>query len=244
MTRRMQDSRITALEVALQECSTGDTTTADSEKQSSNLLLNSRKLRRLRSFEVHTNPVQDRLAMELASELKREKRRISELKHANSDFRQSAVEKDQRIASLEMQVIKCEKCLSTLGDENKALKIQAAKIEELQDTLKVLQQKLMQQVDGKPHQELNRALSSPIPTQKTELTRKESVTDESDDSGYSTPIKQTMAALQEENSQLKRKLKDKTVRLSILESALKEKMQTIAVLQSQPKAAEPLLTEL
>lgn len=44
MTRRMQDSRITALEVALQECSTGDTTTADSEKQSSNLLLNSRKV--------------------------------------------------------------------------------------------------------------------------------------------------------------------------------------------------------
>ena len=42
MTRRMQESRITALEVALQECSTGEKPAVDPEMQS--LLLNSRKV--------------------------------------------------------------------------------------------------------------------------------------------------------------------------------------------------------
>lgn len=184
--------------------------------------------------------------MELASELKREKRRISELKHVNTDLCQSAVEKDQRIASLEMQLTERDKCISKLGSENEMLQIQAVRVQELQDTLKVLQQKLMLQTEEKSHQKVSRASSSPIPNEQSrqmELSRKDSTTEESDDSGYSAPIKQTMAALQEENRRLKSKLKDKTVRLSILESALKEKMQTIAVLQSQSKPA-PLLTEL
>lgn len=44
MTRRMQESRVTALEVALQECSTGDKPQIDPDKQSTSLLLTGRKV--------------------------------------------------------------------------------------------------------------------------------------------------------------------------------------------------------
>jgi hypothetical protein len=244
MTRRIQESRITALEVALKECSTGEKPAVDPEMQS--LLLNSRKLRRLRSFDVHTYPIQDRLAMDLASELKREKRRVSELKHANSDLRQSAVDQSQQIELLKIQLNERDKHISQLKSENEMVKAQSSMVPELQETLKVLQQKLMQQNQEKSHRRLSRVSSSPVPNadcQHNELSRKDSVSAVSDDSGYSTPKTHTMAALQEENSHLKSKLKDKTVRLAILESALKEKMQTIAVLQRQSKQVS-LLTEL
>ena len=204
------------------------------------------QLRRLRSFDVHTYPIQDRLAMDLASELKREKRKISGLKHANSDLRQSAVDQSQQIESLEIQLNERDEHISQLKSENEMMKAQSAMVPELQETLKVLQQTLMQQNKEKSHQHLSRVASSPIPNEQsrhTELSRKDSVSAVSDDSGYSTPNTQTMAALQEENSRLKSKLKDKTVRLAILESALKEKMQTIAVLKRQSKQVS-LLTEL
>eukprot|EP00118_Oscarella_pearsei_P009388 m.54067 g.54067 ORF g.54067 m.54067 type:complete len:268 (+) comp34309_c0_seq1:90-893(+) len=203
MTKRMQDARLTAeREDCLQEKRDVQSSLPD-KKSTSALLLASRKLRRYKSFETHSNPKHDKLAMELSAELKQEKQKFAEMKRANLALKEDILAKDQRIAKLEERLADNEKSLSLVAEENEQLRVKACKVEDLQETLKALQGKLM-----KENGQLSRHVGKDI-------------------------LKPSVSYVDENDKGLKMKLKERNLRLAVLESALKEKMQIISQLQSQ-----------
>ena len=153
--------------------------------------------------------------MELTTELKEEKRKLAELRTVILSLQEEGLAKDQCIAALKEQQQESERQLRLVAEENEQLRAEACKVEDLQETLRTLQERLMKDNDRAKVRNSN------------DVKRKEAVSP-----SHASEVKYEITEL-DTIKLLKAKVKERDVRLVVLESALKEKMQIISDLQSQ-----------